>query len=174
MSSFTFYTASIARSTKALNALTAILKKGQAADNVDSLPAARLHDDMLPLTMQVFIACAHATKLVGRATGVELPHPENNITSFDDMFACIAATQALAAGADVDVVNKRADETVPFEIGPDQVAHLSVATLAEDYYLPNVFFHVVTAYDILRKEGVSLGKADYEDAFMAKHLGSIG
>lgn len=174
MSAFSFYTASIARSTKALNALTAVLKKGQAAKNAETLPSARIHDDMLPLTMQVFIACAHVTKLVGRATGVELPHPDNNITSFDDMFACIAATEALLAGADVDTVNKRADEMVPFNTGPDELANLSVATLAEDYYLPNVFFHVVTAYDILRKEGVSLGKADYEDAFMAKHIGRMG
>ncbi|KAK2603621.1 hypothetical protein QQS21_004202 [Conoideocrella luteorostrata] len=170
MSSFTFYTASISEAAKALDALTRILKKGQEATNAATLPSASIYEDMLPLTMQVSIACAHANKLVSRTTGVEIPTQENNLRSFDDMHARIAQTQQLIAKATMDVVNKSVNEITAFPIGYNRTADLPIAALATDYYLPNIFFHAITAYNILRKEGVPLGKADYEDAFMALHM----
>lgn len=167
---FTFYSSSILKAKKALNALSSILHKGQDVAHADSLPSARIYDDMLPLTMQVSIACAHANKLVARTTGFEIPCQENNLSSFDDMLLRVAQTQDLLARADEEIVNKSAGDLVAFQIKPDQMVDLPVVTLASDYYLPNIFFHVLTAYNILRKEGVPLGKQDYEGAFMAVHV----
>ena len=146
-----------------------VLEKGQEAPNAAELLSARLHEDMLPLPMQVFIACAHARKIVSRVVDAEIDRPHNELNSWNDLQDCIARTLQVLESADADTVNKRAEAMVEFEVSEGKNKDIKVCDLVWDYYLPNLFFHVTTAYAILRKEGVPLGKADYEGSFMAEH-----
>lgn len=105
--------------------------------------------------MQVFIACAHATKLVGRVTDTEPPTPDNTLVSYEDMCARLSMTLEPLAGVDEGVAEERAGDLIDFPTAPDRMLKLSVAAVIEDYHLPNIFFHVMTAYNILRKEGIA-------------------
>lgn len=168
--SYTLYDASIPVARDALKALSAILKKGEAAPNAASLPAATIHPDMKPLSFQVHVATDLAQKMHARLTGAEPATLENNLETFADFHARIAETEALLAKADRDTVNKRAGENVPLGLGPGKTVHIPGAAYVNSYGLPNVFFHLTTAYDILRKEGVPLGKMDYLSPFVAQYL----
>lgn len=170
MSGFTVYDAAIPGVKDALNSLSAILKKGEAAPNASSLPGAKLVEDMLPLSFQIHMVTDTASKLVARSTGVEPTKFENNLSSFDDFNARIAAVQDILAKADRDTINAKANDTVPLGMGPGKNLELASVSYIGAYALPNIFFHTVTAYNILRKEGVPVGKMDYLGPFMAQHL----
>ena len=124
------------------------------------LMEARLFPDMYPLTMQVRIACDFARGGAARLAGQEPPKFEDNEASLADLKARIARsidyvqefTEAQLAGCET----RRIVRT----IGGREVVFDGYGYLAQ-FVLPNFFFHVTTAYDILRANGVDLGKRDY-------------
>ncbi|PLN86551.1 hypothetical protein BDW42DRAFT_158717 [Aspergillus taichungensis] len=134
--------------------------------NPASLPSASLHPDMQPLSFQVHIATFMATKLAARLT-LQDPPPtlENNLSTFDDMQARISTVKALLDGVPAAEVNANAQEIRLTALGPKSV-EISGAEYARVFNLPNIYFHVVTAYGILRKEGVPLGKKEYMTEFI--------
>lgn len=159
------YSMSVPVFAKTLGNLSAILDKAAAhaeAKKIDPsvLLAARLFPDMFPLTKQVQVACDFAKGTVARLAGEEPPKYDDNETTIEALKARIARTvdyvqsfqAARFAGAEErDVQMKIRDQTLSFK-GLPYLAHMA---------LPNFFFHAATAYDILRHNGVELGKRDF-------------
>lgn len=159
------YAMSVPVFVKTLGNLSSILDKAAAhaqAKKIDPavLLAARLFPDMFALAKQVQVACDFAKGAVARLAGVEPPKDDDSERTFDDLKARIARTieyvsgfgEAQFEGADErEVVLKIRDRTLSYR-GLPYLAHVA---------LPNFFFHVVTAYDILRHNGVELGKRDF-------------
>jgi len=149
-----------------LRTLSTLLDKGvehAAAKGIDpaELVNARLSEDMYPLSRQVQIACDMAKNSTARILGLEPPRFEDVEQTIDELKARIAKTidyleglpEAAFEGAETrDVVMPLMGTLVLEQTG---FAHL------RDWALPNFYFHVVTAYDILRHKGVEIGKRDF-------------
>ncbi|KAL2856523.1 hypothetical protein BJY01DRAFT_203486 [Aspergillus pseudoustus] len=155
---------------KALNALKTILEKAEAHAKeksiaLDDLFNARLYEDMRPLSFQIWAATSNAEKVVFRPRHLEPPAREQTDQTFEDLYKRIDVS--LGEIANVDVADIVANEDKPFKapLGPKEIEFKPVG-YAVEFALPNVFFHVVTAYNILRKEGVPLGKMDYLKNFL--------
>lgn len=121
---------------------------------------ARLYPDMLPLARQVQIATDIARGCAGRLAGAEPPSYEDKEQSFDDLAARIARTIDYMNGLDekqFDGAETR-EITRPVRGQPKTFTGLNYLL---QFATPNVYFHTATAYDILRHNGVVLGKADY-------------
>ena len=163
--SITMYKASVPVFQQMLAAASAVLDKAAehaAARKIEPsvLLAARLYPDMFPLTRQIQVATDFAKGAVARLAGQEPPKYEDNETSFDELKARIAKTLAYLKDfkpAQIDgsegreISLKLGNETRQFT-GENYLLHL---------VLPNVFFHLTTAYAILRHNGVELGKRDF-------------
>ncbi|OPB36508.1 hypothetical protein A0O28_0055870 [Trichoderma guizhouense] len=168
--SYSLYDASIPLAKSALKSLTNILKLGEASPNAATLLAARIHPDMLPLVFQVKMVTDTSTKIVARLTGAE-PHAwEGEVETFTDCYARIAKAEEILATADKDVINKRQDELVTLGMGSAGTFEMPGSHYLNGYALPNVFFHLSTAYNIMRKEGVPLGKQAYLESFIGQYL----
>lgn len=148
-----------------LTALTGILKKAEsyAAEKgipLDDLINARLYEDMRPLTFQVQVASSTALKAVARATQTEPLDLPFNETTFDELHARITKTLEVLKALDPAVFASH--EKTPFKapLGPQEF-EFTTETYNTKYGLPNFFFHLSTAYAILRSKGVPLGKMDY-------------
>jgi hypothetical protein len=159
------YQASAPRFAHTLRNLSAILDKAQAfaeAKKLDAttLPASRLIADMFPLSRQVQIACDTAKGAVARLAGVEIPQHADTEQTIPELKARIAKVlefiesvpAAKLEGSDErEVVMKMRGQDMKF-----QGAHYLLG-----HALPNFYFHVTTAYNILRSNGVEIGKRDY-------------
>ncbi len=150
---------------RALTNLSAILQKGEAyadAKKVEHavLLNARLFPDMYPLTRQVQIATDMSKGAAARLAGLEIPKYEDNETTFAELQARI--TKTIAFLASIKPVQLEGSETREVII---TVRKVDLKFKGQDYLLkwvnPNVYFHVTTAYNILRHNGVELGKADF-------------
>jgi uncharacterized protein len=124
------------------------------------LLAARLAPDMLPFMRQIQIACDGPKFAVARLAGVEAPKFEDSETTFDQLRERIRKTidyvQSVPAAQidgteDKDIAIPRRDGTMTMKGEP----------YLREYVLPNFFFHVTTAYALLRHNGIDLGKSDY-------------
>jgi uncharacterized protein len=159
------YQASTPVFTRTLANLSAILGKAQAyceARKIDPLvlTSARLFPDMFALARQVQIACDAAKGAVARLAGAEIPKHEDTEKSFAELQARIAKTiefMASVAPAQVDGSEAR-DVVVKMRAG--EVAFKGQPYLF-GFALPNFYFHVATTYNILRHNGVEIGKSDF-------------
>jgi hypothetical protein len=150
---------------KTLGNLSAILGKGAAyAEQKKFDPAVllamRLAPDMFPLTMQVRIACDFAKGAAARLAGEEPPKWEDSETTIGELQARIARTIEFVQGFDPARFDGAETRKVTLTIRGEPVEYAGLAYLAH-VVLPNFFFHVTTAYDILRHAGVDLGKRDF-------------
>ena len=148
-----------------LNALSANLDKGAAlaaAKKIDPsvLVNARLAPDMFPLSRQVQIATDQAKNGSARLAGVEAPKYEDNETTLDQLKARIAKTLAYIKTLDARQIDGGADREINFPLGPNK-AQMKGGDYLNHFVLPNFYFHITTAYDILRHCGVELGKRDF-------------
>jgi hypothetical protein len=159
------YEASIPLFIRGFGSLSAILEKGRAfADESgmahSKLLEARLIEDMAPLTAQVQ-RCSDSAKgaavRVGQVANVAMPDTE---ASFGDLHARIAATVEFLQAVPATSFDGRDDATVTL-----QTPNGDIPFVARDYVLgfalPNFFFHLTTAYALLRMKGVPIGKLDY-------------
>ena len=120
----------------------------------------RLVPDMLPFTKQIQIACDAAKFGVARLAGVEAPKFEDNETSIAELRERIRKTIAYVQSvpaAQIDGTDAK-DVVVPRRDGS---MTLKGEIYLKHFVLPNFFFHVTTAYALLRHNGVELGKSDY-------------
>ncbi|PYH44091.1 DUF1993 domain-containing protein [Aspergillus saccharolyticus JOP 1030-1] len=159
----TFYDSTIPVLTGILTTLSHVLHQAEAhrPASPTSFLTARLHEAMYPLADQIRLATKFSALLVARLT--DQPEPtgfENNPTSLSECYDCITAVLTMARAADKDVVNAQADVLKPTPVGPGVTVPMSGARYAHLVVLPNVYFHLTTAYGILRMEGVPLGKRD--------------
>ncbi|KJZ79685.1 hypothetical protein HIM_01154 [Hirsutella minnesotensis 3608] len=168
--SYTLYDATVLPAKHSLDSLKNILQKGEASPKASQLPEARLIDDMLPLAFQVHMITNLSQQVVARTSGSEPKSYENNLKTFDDFYKRIAEVQALVDKADKDTINKRDGQNVNIGFGPGKNVDVSVKGYTNGYFLPNLFFHMTTAYNILRKEGVQLGKLDYVRPYIGQYV----
>ncbi|KAJ5722181.1 hypothetical protein N7488_000216 [Penicillium malachiteum] len=158
---YTFYDGSILVIQNLLKTLSHVLHQAEQRPDADSLLTARLREDMYPLTDQIRIVTQYSENLVARLTDREPVTYEGSPMTFTEFHERIDAVLKAANKADKDVVNQRADVLSPTQVGPQAKIDMSGSAYAHTVVLPNVYFHVATAYGILRKEGVPLGKRDY-------------
>jgi hypothetical protein len=150
---------------KTLGNLSAILDKGAAfaaAKKVDPpvLLGYRLAPDMLDLTRQVQIASDTAKRAVARLAGIDAPVYEDNEAAFPELKSRIDKTVAFINSVQPAQVDGSEGRNISLKLGgADRV--ISGQTYLAHHALPNFFFHVTTAYAILRHCGVEIGKADF-------------
>jgi uncharacterized protein len=161
----TMYQASIPPLTRVLNNLAAILEKGAAhaeAKKIDPtvLINSRLYPDMFPLAKQIQIASDVARKGAARLAGLEAPKMEDDETTFPELIARLKKTAAYLETFTPTQIDGSEEKSISLPVG-DKTMTLEGLPYLVSFILPNVYFHVSTAYNILRHCGVELGKLDY-------------
>ena len=163
--SSTFYRASVPVFIRTLNSLGAFFEKGvahaeAAKFDVDILLNARLYPDMHPFYRQIKIATDTATGVVARLAGQEPPVLGHEEASVEAIKTRISAAITYLETIDAAQLDGAEDRTIEITRRDQTVTWLGINYLF-DYGLPNVFFHVTTAYAILRHNGVPVGKRDF-------------
>jgi len=159
------YQASIPHFILMLDNLSAILNKTEAhakAKNIDQgvFVNARLAPDMYPLGRQIQIVADMAKACAARLAGIDVPRYEDDETTFADLKARIAKTITFLQSVNVDQINGSDGRMVTITMH-DKEAVYSGQHYLLDIIIPHFYFHVTTAYAILRHQGVELGKSDY-------------
>jgi uncharacterized protein len=149
-----------------LRTLSTLLDKGAEQMRAkglkpDALVDARLAPDMYPLARQVQIACDSAKGAAARLTGQEPPAFEDTERTIDELKARIRRTLDYVAGVPAGAFQGAETRRVSFPLMNDLVLDMDGVQFVRDWVMPNFYFHVVTAYDILRSQGVQIGKQDY-------------
>ncbi|BBP03945.1 hypothetical protein TPL01_27710 [Sulfuriferula plumbiphila] len=163
--SISMYLASVPPILRALTNLRAVLEKAAAhaeARKIDPsvLVNARLYPDMLPLSRQVRIATDNAKGAASRLAGREPPKYEDNESTFPELVARIDKTIALLETFKPEQIDGSEDKTISLPMHDRTLTFKGMPYLL-DYVLPNIYFHVTTAYAILRHNGVEIGKQDF-------------
>jgi hypothetical protein len=167
---YTLYDGTIVVVQGILNTLSHILNQAEQRPDASALLEARLYEDMYPLTDQVRLATQFSENLVARLTGREPVTFKSNLTTFANFYERIETVLKVLNKADKDIVNQHGDMIEATSMGPEKAVEMSGAMYAHSIALPNIYFHVATAYGILRKEGVPLSKLDYYVGFFPQQL----
>ena len=160
------YSVTIGTFTSMLGNLSQLLDKGAAYAKEKNLDPARLVNgrlapDMFTLAKQVQIACDQAKFAAARLTGREPPRFEDNEKTIDELKARIAKTLDYLKTAPESAFAGAEQRKISFPLPGDMMVEMNGAQYAQDWIVPQFYFHVVTAYDILRHLGVQIGKPDY-------------
>lgn len=153
-------------SSQTLGALGGILKKGADHAAAMKLPEEvllnfRLFPDMFPLTRQVQIATDQLTRGAARLAGTDLPSFPDVESSFAQLIERTVKANAYVQAASVEAMDKRADTMINIPIGGGQEMPMTCLQYLTSFVFPNLYFHSATAYNILRHNGVVLGKRDF-------------
>ena len=149
-----------------LGGLNDVLAKAEAhaeARKIEppALLQARLFPDMFSLIRQVQIACDFASGVCARLAGAEVPSYDATEQSFADLQARIGKTLAFVEGLSVAQFEGAAERVIVTRPGTPKERHFNGQDYLLHYGLPQFFFHVTTAYALLRHNGVEVGKKDY-------------
>lgn len=159
-----------------LDTLSHILHKASKHPNAATLPDARLYPDMYPLTDQVRLTTQYSENLVAKLTGREEVKFEGSPKTFEEFYerieSVLKGVKEVETEEGKDVVNRNGDVVATADFGPLSM-EMSGARYAHVVALPTIYFHVTTAYGILRKEGVPLGKADFFLGFFPEQLAGV-
>jgi hypothetical protein len=163
--SLSMYSSSVPVLVKFLSNLSAILKKGAeyaAEKKVDEkvLTGARLFPDMFPLSRQVQIACDVAKGCGARLSGVEVPKYEDTEQTFAELLERIGKTVKFLESLPQAGFEGSETRQITLKAGPRELEFVGDFFL-RNWALPNVYFHITTAYNILRHNGVAVGKMDF-------------
>ena len=161
-----FYDSSVTAYLQILGSVSNILERGaqHAADNgidLDDLVSFALAEDMLPFSFQIVSVWHHSLgALNGMKAGEFAPPPKLEGLDYARLQGLVAeATEALQAES-ADEVNALADKQMVFKVSGNEIP-FSTTNFLLSFSLPNFYFHATTAYDMLRMQGVPLGKMDY-------------
>ena len=159
------YQAAIPPLIHSLSNLVNILAKGAAyaeAKKIEPsvLLGTRLYPDMFPLTRQVQIASDIARRGTARLAGQEAPTMEDNESSFPELISRLEKSIDYLKKFNREEIDGTETKSISLPIGEETMTFEGQSFLIY-FILPNVYFHVTTAYDILRHCGVELGKRDY-------------
>lgn len=161
--------------TQMLRTLSSWLEKTQnqvAADEAEALLAARLAPDMYPLSTQVRFACLQAQEATYRLRGEPLPDTLDQLAqegrdggeqpgSISQAQARITEALSLLEGLAPDALDDGAERTISIELPNGMIFDMTGDQYARDWAVAQFYFHLMTAYAILRNQGIELGKADY-------------
>ena len=166
----TLYATSTTIFNQMLGALGGVLAKADAHATArkfdpNALLQARLYPDMFALQRQVLVACDFAKGVSARLAGVEVPVYEDNEQSFSDLQARIAKTLAFIATLTPQQFEGSETREIVIQAGTPREKKFAGQSYLLNYGLPQFFFHVTTAYAILRHNGVELGKKDFIGAY---------
>ena len=150
---------------RALKNLSAIIDKAAtnaAARKIDPavLASDRLFPDMLPFPRQIFIACDTAKFCLARLAGVEAPKFADEEKTFDEFKARIQKTVDFIDSIKPNQIDGTEGKPISFKAGQTELKFTGQSYLLT-FVIPNFFFHVTTAYAILRHNGVDIGKMDF-------------
>ncbi len=164
--SISMYAIAVESSVMMLRNLLGILDKvaAHARDKgVDpaELVNARLAPDMFPFYRQVQFVCFGAEQCVARLMGKEVAPLEAGEETLEVLKERVGRTIALLEKAPASAFEGAEDREISVPLRDDQVLELKGASYVKDWVIPHFYFHLVTAYGILRHKGVELGKADY-------------
>lgn len=161
-----FYDAVVPAYLQMLNSVTGLLTKAEAhcaAKKIDPgvLLGSRLFPDMLPLSRQVQLVSDFAAKGCARLTHSEVPTTPDTETSFAELKQRLAKTIDYVKSFKPEQFEGADARDVTFPAGPDKSITMKGQQFLSSFSLPNFYFHATTAYDILRTNGVPLGKRDF-------------
>lgn len=159
------YRASVPAFIRALNNLALILEKGAAyAEGRKFDPAvlisARLYPDMFALVRQVQIATDTARSGAARLAGTEFPAYEDKETSFPELIARVRNSVAFLETLQPAQIDGSEEKTISWQTRSSTKTMQGLPYLMS-HLLPNLHFHVTTAYNILRHNGAEVGKKDF-------------
>ena len=151
--------------THSLTSLSKILDKAEAhaaAKNLkpEVLPQSRLIADMLPMWRQVTIACDHAKGASARLAGLDVPSFADTETTLAELKDRIAKTIAFIQTIPDTAFEGAEARTITVKAGPRELT-FPATQYCYGYAVPNFFFHMTTCYNILRANGVDIGKVDF-------------
>jgi uncharacterized protein len=164
------YTSSIPVFRQMLGSLSQILTKAQTHASErkidpDALLQARLYPDMLPLLRQVQIATDFAKGVCARLSGVEVPKFEDGERTFAELQTRIARVLTFIEGIDSANFDGAAEREIVIQAGTPKERRFKGESYLLSYGLPQFFFHVTTAYALLRHSGVEIGKKDFMGSY---------
>ena len=159
------YQASAPRFANMLRNLSALIDKAEAhcaAKKIEptALTTFRLYPDMFPFTRQVQIACDTAKGAVARLAGAEIPKHDDTEQSFGDLKTRIAKTLDFIESVGAGKIDGTEDKEIVLSMRSGERRFKGMQYLLGFAY-PNFYFHITTAYALLRANGVPLGKVDY-------------
>ena len=121
----------------------------------------RLAPDMLPFTRQILIACDAAKNGVARISGVEAPKFADTEATLAELRERIQKTLDYLASVPAESMDGKEEKEITFPVGREATRTMQAQAYLTTWALPNMFFHITTAYNILRHNGVQIGKMDY-------------
>lgn len=164
------YNASVPIFKQLLDSLNTILAKANShvMDNKidpNTLLEASLYPDMFNLTRQVQIAADFAKGVTARLAGIEVPVYEDDESSFPELQARITKTILFISGVAPTKIEGSEEREIITREGTPKEKKFNGQSYLLHYGLPQFFFHVTTAYDILRSNGIAIGKRDFMGIF---------
>lgn len=155
------YDVSIPLLTNALTDMSAWLDKPDALAAEARLIDAKLAPDMLPFTAQYQIASDSARKGIARLTGIEAPDMADTETSFAQLKDRCARTITFLQSVEPEQINGNENREIVLKFPNGMGYSFTGLNYLKGFMLPNFFFHVTTAYAILRAQGIAIGKQDF-------------
>lgn len=160
--SYTIYESFILQTKRALTSLKNIIQKAETSPNASILPSSRLHPNMKCFSYQIFAATTQTSYVLAILTDQPIPEVDTTqdvLYTYEEMHTRINTTLQALDSVDKDIVVENGDKIKPVPLGENRplLSGISYASIMQ----ANIFFHVTTAYGILRMEGVELGKVDY-------------
>lgn len=166
MTNISMYQASVPRLIKVLGNLSGMLDKAQA--HVDAGPPGaeavlmnrRLIEDMYPFSKQVQIACDKARSVVARLAGMEVPYYPDDEQTLAELKLRIARTIDFLRSVPAERIDGTEEHDIVLPVNGVPTRYKGLQLLL-GHSMPNVYFHTVTAYNLLRQAGVPVGKRDF-------------
>lgn len=149
-----------------LNSLSHIVDVAQAHCQTTGKPEAellqcRLTEDMHPLIWQIQMVSEFAARCSARLADIEIPEFPYDETDFTQLKSRISTVLAYVNEIDDDAINGGLERIQVVPIGPEKTLEFNGPVYLQHFFLPNFFFHITTTYNILRGNGVALGKFDF-------------
>ena len=163
---YSLYEMSVPAFQRSLTAFLAVLDKAEAHAAARKFDPAnyiglRLAPDQFAFLRQVQSFCDHAKNAASRLAGLEPPFMEDKEANLAELRARIGATLDILKTVEPDAIDAAEGREVVFPIGPNRKAQMRADRYLAHFALPNFYFHLTTAYEILRSAGVEIGKRDF-------------
>ncbi len=163
-----YATAALATYQNMLSTLDHLVGKASEHEKGALLLESRLTEDMFPLHVQIRFTIGQVLVALDRLGQLGLESDDSDIADFADARARIAEAKALVASTNASSWPS-SDATVEFDLPNGMAFAMQAHEYVRDWAMPQFYFHLMTAYAILRKEGLAIGKADYVP-FMMRYL----